>query len=33
MARNVMAERVLGLPRGYAADRGVLFNQVRHNRL
>lgn len=26
-------ERVLGLPREYAADRGVPFNQVRHNRL
>ncbi|WP_409435292.1 acyl-CoA dehydrogenase family protein [Mycobacterium sp. SMC-14] len=33
MARNVIAERVLGLPREYAADRGVPFNQVRHNRL
>lgn len=32
MARNVIAERVLGLPREYAADRGVPFNQVRHNR-
>ena len=31
MARNVIAERVLGLPREYAADRGVPFNQVRHN--
>ncbi|PQM53662.1 acyl-CoA dehydrogenase [Mycolicibacter virginiensis] len=33
MARNVIAERVLGLPSEYAADRGVPFNQVRHNRL
>ncbi|CAJ1503868.1 acyl-CoA dehydrogenase family protein [[Mycobacterium] kokjensenii] len=33
MARNVIAERVLGLPREYAADRGVPFNQVRHNRI
>jgi len=32
MARNVIAERVLGLPREYAADRGVPFNQVRHNK-
>lgn len=30
MARNVISERVLGLPREYAADRGVPFNQVRH---
>lgn len=33
MARNVIAERVLNLPREYAADRGVPFNQVRRNRL
>ncbi len=32
MARNVIRERVLGLPREYAADRGVPFNQVRHNK-
>ncbi|WP_068273703.1 acyl-CoA dehydrogenase family protein [Aldersonia kunmingensis] len=31
MARNVIAERVLGLPREHAADKGVPFNQVRHN--
>lgn len=31
MARNEIGERVLGFPRGYAADRGVPFNQVRHN--
>jgi alkylation response protein AidB-like acyl-CoA dehydrogenase len=32
MARNLIGERVLGLPREYAADRGVPFNQVRHNK-
>lgn len=32
IARNVIAERVLGLPREYAADRGVPFNQVRRGR-
>jgi len=32
MSRNVVAERVLGMPREYAADRGVPFNQVRHGR-
>ncbi|MDV3124918.1 acyl-CoA dehydrogenase family protein [Mycobacterium sp. 21AC1] len=29
MARNVIAERVLGFPRELAADRGVPFNQVK----
>jgi len=33
MARNVIGERVLGFPREYASDRGVPFNQVKHNRL
>lgn len=33
MARNVIGERVLNLPREYAADKGVPFNQVRRNRL
>lgn len=32
MARNVIGERVLNLPREYAADRGVPFNQVRRNK-
>ncbi|UQX12626.1 acyl-CoA dehydrogenase family protein [Candidatus Mycobacterium methanotrophicum] len=30
LARNVIGERVLNLPRKYAADRGVPFSQVRH---
>jgi alkylation response protein AidB-like acyl-CoA dehydrogenase len=33
MARNVIAERVLNLPREHAADKGVPFNQVRRNRM
>jgi alkylation response protein AidB-like acyl-CoA dehydrogenase len=33
MARNVIGERVLDFPREYAADRGVPFNQVKHNKL
>jgi alkylation response protein AidB-like acyl-CoA dehydrogenase len=33
MARNVISERVLGFPREHAPDRGVPFNQVKHNRL
>jgi alkylation response protein AidB-like acyl-CoA dehydrogenase len=33
MARNVISERVLGFPREYAADRGVPFNKVKHNKL
>lgn len=32
IARNVIAERVLNLPREYAADRGVPFGQVRRGR-
>ena len=32
MARNVIGERVLNLPREYAADRGVPFNQVRRSK-
>lgn len=33
MAKNVISERVLGMPREYAADRGVPFNEVKHNKL
>lgn len=32
MARNVISERVLGMPREYAADRGVPFRQVKQGR-
>jgi alkylation response protein AidB-like acyl-CoA dehydrogenase len=32
IARNIIAERVLGFPREYAADRGVPFNQVKRNK-
>jgi alkylation response protein AidB-like acyl-CoA dehydrogenase len=32
MARNIISERVLGMPREYAADRDVPFNQVRRGR-
>jgi alkylation response protein AidB-like acyl-CoA dehydrogenase len=31
MARNIISERVLGMPREYAADRDVPFNQVKRN--
>jgi len=31
MARNIISERVLGMPREYAADRDIPFNQVRRN--
>ncbi|WP_019927696.1 acyl-CoA dehydrogenase family protein [Nocardia sp. BMG111209] len=32
MSRNVISERLLGMPREFAADRGVPFNQVKHGR-
>ncbi|WP_405182917.1 acyl-CoA dehydrogenase family protein [Nocardia sp. NBC_01377] len=32
MARNIISERVLGMPREYAADRDVPFNQVKRGR-
>lgn len=32
MARNIIAERVLGMPREAAADRHIPFNQVEHGR-
>lgn len=31
MARNIISERVLGMPREYAADRDVAFRDVRRN--
>lgn len=31
MQRNIIAERLLGMPREYAADRGVPFKDVRRN--
>jgi alkylation response protein AidB-like acyl-CoA dehydrogenase len=30
MARNIISERILGMPREPAADRDLAFNQVRH---
>jgi alkylation response protein AidB-like acyl-CoA dehydrogenase len=32
MARNIISERVLGMPREYAADRDMPFSQVRQGR-
>jgi alkylation response protein AidB-like acyl-CoA dehydrogenase len=32
MARNIISERVLGMPREYAADRDVPFSQVKQGR-
>ncbi|MGH9227163.1 MAG: acyl-CoA dehydrogenase family protein [Acidimicrobiales bacterium] len=31
MARNIVSERLLGMPREYAADRDVAFREVRRN--
>jgi alkylation response protein AidB-like acyl-CoA dehydrogenase len=31
MARNIISERVLGMPREYSADRDKPFDEVRHN--
>jgi alkylation response protein AidB-like acyl-CoA dehydrogenase len=31
MARNIISERILGMPREHAADRGVAFREVKHN--
>ena len=33
MQRNIISERVLGMPREYAADRDRPFDEVRHNRV
>jgi hypothetical protein len=30
MARNIISERVLGMPREHAADRDVPFSEVKH---
>jgi len=32
MARNIISERLLGMPREHAADKGLPFNQVRRGR-
>jgi hypothetical protein len=32
MARNIISERILGMPREFAADRDVPFNQVKRGR-
>ena len=31
MQRNIISERLLGMPREYAADRDKPFDEVRHN--
>ena len=33
IARNIISERVLGMPREYAPDRDIPFNQVKRNEL
>src|SRR6266568_427004 len=32
IARNIISERILGMPRGYAPDRDVPFSQVKRGR-
>jgi len=32
IARNIISERLLGMPREYAADKGVPFSQVKRGR-
>jgi len=32
MARNIISERLLGMPREYAADKGIPFSQVKRGR-
>ena len=32
MSRNIISERVLGMPREFAADKGLPFNEVQHNK-
>jgi alkylation response protein AidB-like acyl-CoA dehydrogenase len=32
MARNIISERILGMPREYAADRDIPFSQIRRGR-
>ncbi|MBO0852291.1 MAG: acyl-CoA dehydrogenase family protein [Nocardia sp.] len=32
MARNIISERMLGMPREFAADKDVPFNQVKHGK-
>jgi hypothetical protein len=31
MARNLISERLLGMPREHAADRGIPFNQIKRS--
>ena len=33
MQRNIISERVLGMPREHSADRDLPFSEVRHNRM